>query len=77
MPVTNDDLQNFGSFAEQRVSNGGADSIEQLAREWAEAREMAQLADDIAQSEDDIEAGRLHPAAEVIAEVRQKLGLPE
>ena len=74
MPVTQQDLTDFTLFAQQQLSSSGAESVEQLARQWAEARE---LAEDIAESEADIAAGRVHPADEVLAEVRQKLGLSE
>jgi hypothetical protein len=74
MSVTHQDLTDFTRYAQQQLSGSGADSVEQLAREWAEAR---QLADDIAESEADIAAGRVHSAEEVFTDIRQKLGLPE
>lgn len=75
MTVTPQDLADFHQFAQQTLSASGADSIEDLARKWRESRELAELADAIATSEADIEAGRVHPAKEVFAEIRQKLGL--
>lgn len=74
MSVTINDIQDFNRFAERKLSNGGADSIEQLAREWAEARELTQLAEDIAESEADIEAGRVKPLDKAFADIRKKLG---
>jgi hypothetical protein len=37
MPVTKDDLRDFTRFADEKLRNGGADSLIDLASEW-EAR---------------------------------------
>ena len=74
MAVTHQDLTDFTRYAQLQLSGAGADSVEQLARAWTEARQLAQ---DIAESEADIEAGRVHPAEEVFTDARQKLGLSE
>ncbi len=72
--VTQQELIEFTHFAQEKLADGGADTIEQLAAQWRQSRELAQLVSDIAQSEADIEAGRVHPADEVFAEIRQRLG---
>jgi hypothetical protein len=39
MAVTQDDLRNFISFADEKLKNGGADSIIELAGEWEMRRQ--------------------------------------
>jgi predicted transcriptional regulator len=72
MSLTSHELAEFNRFAEQKLSVGDVASIEQLAREWTEAHRLATLVSDVSESEADIDAGRVHPADEVIADLRQK-----
>ena len=70
MSVTEADLQAFTDFARKQLANGGADSVEQLAAHWREARELAA---DLEQAERDITAGRGQLLSEAIAEIRERL----
>lgn len=77
MAVTKEEMQDFNRFVEEKLSNGGAESLIELARQWEELRESEETIADILESEADIEAGRVHPAEEVFDDVRRKLGLTE
>ena len=70
MSVTSQEFDAFHQFAQQRIAAGTAESIEQLARQWGESRELEALIRNIEQSEADITAGRVYPAEEVFAEIR-------
>lgn len=77
MPVTKDDMRDFNRFVDEKLSNGGAESLTELARQWEDQREAEQSVADLRESHADAEAGRLHPAEEVFSEVRKKLGMNE
>ena len=77
MAFTAQDLADFNRFAEEKLSICGVDNIDQLTREWREARNLKQLVDDIAESEADVEAGRVRPLDEAFSDMRQKLGFTE
>ena len=77
MAVTKDDLQAFKCFADEKLANGGADSISDLVRQWEAQRESQETIADILESHADIEAGRVKPLDEAFADVRKKIGLPE
>ncbi len=74
MAVTQADIQAFNDYAQKRLSNGGVESIEMLFREWLNAREASELAEDIRQAELDFAAGRGQPLEEAIADIRKNLG---
>ena len=38
MAITKDDLQDFARFADEKLANGGADSLVELASEWEAER---------------------------------------
>jgi hypothetical protein len=76
MAVTKDDLRDFTRFADERLKNGGADSIVKLAGEWeAQRREMEATVSDIRQSHADIESGRVLSVADAFDGARKRLGL--
>jgi len=76
MAVTKDDLQDFHRFADEKLNNGGSQSLVELAGEWeAQRREMDETIADIRQSHADIEAGRVAPVGDTFADVRKQLGL--
>lgn len=78
MSVTVQELEKFHRFAEEKINNGGAESLAELAGEWdAARRELEALAADIRASHADIEAGRVKPVAEAFADIRAELGLQE
>jgi hypothetical protein len=75
MAVTKDDLRDFNRFADERLSNGGANSLVDLAGEWeARRREVEETVADIRDSHADIDAGRVSSVADTFAEVRKQLG---
>ena len=39
MAVTREDLRDFNRFADEKLANGGAESLTELARQWEERRE--------------------------------------
>ena len=73
MPVTNDDIQDFHSFVDEKLANGGADSLRQLVVEWEERREANAA---IRQGIADIDAGRTEPFFDSQDQFRQERGLP-
>jgi hypothetical protein len=81
MAVTENDLQDFQLFAAAKLNDSGAQSLVELAGLWqaqrqdATRREMEETLADIRESHADIEAGRVSPVADAVAEVRQQLGL--
>jgi hypothetical protein len=76
MAITKEDLRDFNQFVDERLHNGGADSLAKLAAEWeARRREMEETIAEIRQSHEDIDAGRISSVADTFSEVRKQLGL--
>ena len=76
MSVTKEDLSDFHRFADEKLNQGGARSLVELADEWeAQRREMEETVAEIRQSHTDIDAGRVAPVADTFADVRKQLGL--
>ena len=76
MAVTKDDLRDFHRFADEKLNNGGVQSIVELAGQWeAQRREMEETVENIHESHADIEAGRVSGVADAFADVRKQLGL--
>ena len=75
MTVTKDDLQAFNRFADEKLTNGGGDSLVDIVRQWEAERESQETIADILESHADIEAGRVKPLDEAFADVRKKMGL--
>ncbi len=73
MTISEQDLADLNQFAVQRLASGNAESIERLAKEWAEARQLSDLVEDIAQ----IEAGRAKPLDDSFTKMRENLDLTE
>jgi predicted transcriptional regulator len=73
--VTTQDFQSFADFALPLISSGKADSIAQLVQQWEVEREQLETLQSIERGIADVEAGRVTPANEVFAQVRQELGL--
>lgn len=75
MAVTKEDLRRFHRFVEEKITNGAATSLVDLAGEWeADRRETQDTVEAIRQSHVDIDAGRVASVAETFAEVRSRLG---
>ena len=77
MTVTRDELAQFHLFAERELSNGSAESIEQLVDLWRLANPTDdQAAADLATIKRgiaDADAGRTVPAKQAFDEVRKSL----
>lgn len=73
MPITAQDLVEFHRFAQQKLSSGTADSIEQLAHEWSATRESDEVVQDVIAGEAEIAAGGGRPADEIIGEIHDRL----
>jgi hypothetical protein len=75
MAVTREDLRHFHRFADEKIEQGGANSLVELAGEFeAERREMEETVAAIRQSHVDIDAGRVASVADAFAHVRNRLG---
>jgi len=80
MSVTSGQLEAFHRFAQQKLQNGGAESIEELFDLWRieqpSPEEQAEIHAVIRQGLADIEAGRGRPAEDVMRDVQLKYKLP-
>ncbi len=75
------DLRAFTGFIEENLSNGGADlTPEEALVHWEIENQTEQEREDTLQAIRrgfaDIEAGRVRPAREALAEIRRKHNLP-
>lgn len=73
MPVTREDIQSFNRFVDERLANGGADSLRELVAEWEERQEVNAA---IRRGIEDIDAGRTEPFFESQDQFRQERDLP-
>lgn len=73
MPVTQDDIQDFLHFVDERLARGDAHSLRQLVVEW-EARQETDTA--IREGIADIRGGRTEPFFDSQDRFRQERGLP-
>ena len=73
MAVTLQELSDFNRFAEQKLSNGGAETLQQLLDEWQDLREYEQCVVDIRESIRQHENGENLPHDEAFSEIRRKL----
>ena len=75
MAVTKEELRDFQRFADEKINQGAANSLIDLASEWeADRREAEQTLADIRESHADIDAGRVAPVADTFAEIRKRVG---
>lgn len=76
------DLQAFRHFVDQQLSDGGANlTLDEALDRWVRENESEEEREDtfeaIRQGLADVEAGRVMPAREAIAELRRKHNLAE
>ena len=69
--VHTSDFDSFVNFARPHLSE--AESIVELAQRWEQQREYDETVAAARRGIEDVEAGRVSPADEVIAEIRKKL----
>ena len=74
MAVSEQELQAFNEFALKQITTCGADSVEELASAWREARE---LAEEITQREKDILNEDTQALGEAFEDIRNKLSSTE
>lgn len=74
MVVTQQEFGDFSRFAEQRLSDGAAESLQKLVDDWQACRERQLSVRAIQESRAQHEAGRGLPLREAFQEVRTKLG---
>lgn len=74
MPVTRDDLEKFQRFADAKLNNGGAESLQQLLDDFEASLEYERSVAAIRQSVAEYEAGEVVSVKEAFDEVRQQLG---
>jgi hypothetical protein len=77
MAITEKELTEFHAFARQRLANGGAESMADLARLWDESRSEPDSEAALRQSHEDAEAGRIFSAEEVLSDARKILRIAE
>lgn len=73
MAVTKEDLEDFRRFVDEKLSNGGAESLTELAEEWENRCEHEQSVSDLRESIDQCDAGQGRPVDETFDDVRDKL----
>lgn len=74
MIATRKDLDDFYRFAEERISAGQAESLEQVLKQWLKQRELEAVADDYRQGMEDYQAGKGVPLDQAIRIIRQRGG---
>lgn len=77
MTVTREELAEFHNFANEKLSNGGAESMHALLDDWLMKRAHDASVTEIRQSIAQYEAGEALPVDQAFAEIRQKLGWTE
>jgi hypothetical protein len=77
MDVTRQDLFDFTRFAEEKLSDGGAENLQALLDEWNEQRTHEQSIAGSRESVAQYEAGEGLPVEEAFNEIRRKLGRAE
>ena len=76
MPVTLSELESFHQFAQQKLRNGGAESVEELMHTWRLAQEREEVHAALREATEDLRAGRYRPAEDVTRDLRRKYNLP-
>jgi hypothetical protein len=81
MSKTLSELETFYQFAKAKLSNDGADSLEELLDLWRiehpTPEEVADIQQAIREGIADLKAGRYRPAEDVVRDIRRKYNLPE
>jgi len=74
MAITKEDLNKFQTFADDILSGGSADSLQEILDQWNAMREHSQSVAGIQESITQYEAGEGLPVDQAFDEVRKKLG---
>ena len=73
MPLTVDEIESFNRFVHQKLANGGAESLRELAAEWEERQQVNAA---IREGINAIDEGRVRPFDESQEEFRRLHNLP-
>jgi predicted transcriptional regulator len=73
--VTMQEFDRFAKFARNQIACGRAETLAQLLSEWEVQRKETEDIEAIQRGIADMEAGRVIPLDETMAEIRQKLKL--
>ena len=77
MTVTQQDVDSFHRFASQQLDRGASGlTLAGLLEKWSRLREQEDVNDAIREGLEDIDAGRVKPASEVMDGLRRKYELP-
>lgn len=76
MPVTRDDVRDFNRFIDEKLSSDGAESLQELARQWEAARQREEVNEAIREGLGDIKTGRTEPFFESQDKFREERHLP-
>ena len=75
------DLHAFKSFIDQQLASGNVPTVDEVVARWEYENETdedrQETLEAIAQGLSDVEAGRVVPARQAVAELRRKHDLPE
>ena len=74
MAITKDDLQSFQLFADEMLTSGTAESLQEILDKWNARREHQQSVAGIKESISQYEAGEGLPVDQAFDEIRRKLG---
>ena len=74
MAITKDDLQSFQLFADEMLTSGTAESLQEILDKWNARRELRQSVAGIKESISQYEAGEGLPVDQAFDEIRGKLG---
>ena len=75
MSASNEDLNNFHQFALSVRQENASASVEELVAQWRAVKERAETNEAIREGLAEIEAGKGRPAAEVMADMKNKFNL--
>jgi hypothetical protein len=76
MLITQQDLDSFHCFAQEKLQNGASGSMVDLARQWEIERAQREVSEALREAVEDFRAGRYRPAADVSRDLRRKYQLP-
>ncbi len=77
MPVTREQLADYYRFVDEKLSNGGAVSMQDMLDQWLDRQTHEASVADIRESIAQYEAGEALPVDQAFSEVRRKLGWTE
>lgn len=77
MSLTHDEIDRFAEFGHAQLSSAAVASLDELLVAWDSHCRRDEINAAIREGIADADAGRVQPAREAIAQLRQKFGLQE